>query len=33
MKRTGHAVWNGDLKTGKGALTTGSGVLKDTQYG
>ncbi|MEQ8433619.1 MAG: OsmC family protein [Oceanicaulis sp.] len=33
MKRTGHAVWNGDLKTGKGALTTGSGVLKDTKYG
>lgn len=33
MKRTGHAVWNGDLKTGKGALTTGSGALKDTKYG
>jgi osmotically inducible protein OsmC len=33
MKRTGHAVWNGDLKTGTGALTTGSGVLKDTKYG
>jgi len=33
MKRTGNAVWNGDLKTGQGRLTTGSGVLKDTPYG
>jgi osmotically inducible protein OsmC len=32
MKRTGSAVWQGDLKNGKGALSTNSGVLKDTQY-
>jgi osmotically inducible protein OsmC len=32
MKRTGSAVWQGDLKNGKGALSTTSGVLKDTQY-
>ncbi len=32
MKRTGSAVWQGDLKNGKGALSTDSGVLKDTQY-
>lgn len=33
MKRTGHAVWSGDLKSGKGKLTTGSGALKDAPYG
>jgi lipoyl-dependent peroxiredoxin len=32
MKRNASAVWNGDLKQGKGALTTQSGVLKETQY-
>jgi osmotically inducible protein OsmC len=32
MKRTGSAVWQGDLKGGKGAVSTQSGVLKDTQY-
>ena len=32
MKRTASAVWNGDLKTGKGTLSTQSGVLKQTQY-
>ncbi|MEQ8404503.1 MAG: OsmC family protein [Oceanicaulis sp.] len=32
MKRTGHALWNGDLKTGKGELSTASGVLRDTPY-
>src|SRR5919106_6958408 len=32
MKRTGSAVWQGDLKNGKGMLSTNSGVLKDTQY-
>ena len=32
MKRTGSAVWNGDLKQGKGTVSTGSGVLKDTAY-
>ena len=32
MKRTASAVWNGDLKNGKGTISTASGVLKDTQY-
>jgi osmotically inducible protein OsmC len=32
MKRTASAVWTGDLKKGKGSLTTASNVLKDTQY-
>ena len=32
IKRTASAVWNGDLKTGKGALTTQSGTLKETAY-
>ena len=32
MKRTASAVWSGDLKRGKGALSTQSGVLKDTPY-
>jgi osmotically inducible protein OsmC len=32
IKRTASAVWNGDLKTGKGALTTQSGTLKQTAY-
>lgn len=32
MKRTGSAVWQGDLKSGKGTVSTQSGVLKDTQY-
>jgi osmotically inducible protein OsmC len=32
MKRTASAVWQGDLKSGKGALSTQSGVLKDTPY-
>lgn len=32
MKRTGSAVWQGDLKGGKGTVSTQSGVLKDTQY-
>ena len=32
MKRTASAVWTGDLKGGKGALTTASGVLKETAY-
>ncbi|TGY87656.1 OsmC family peroxiredoxin [Marinicauda algicola] len=33
MKRTASAVWTGDLKTGKGRLTTGSGVLDGKAYG
>src|SRR5829696_1142079 len=32
MKRNGSAVWNGDLKTGKGTVSTDSGVLSNTQY-
>jgi lipoyl-dependent peroxiredoxin len=32
MKRTASAAWSGDLKQGKGAVSTQSGVLKDTQY-
>jgi osmotically inducible protein OsmC len=32
MKRTGSAVWQGDLKSGKGAVSTQSNVLKDTPY-
>src|SRR5690348_7604054 len=32
MKRTASAIWQGDLKQGKGTVSTQSGVLKDTQY-
>jgi lipoyl-dependent peroxiredoxin len=32
MQRKASAVWQGDLKTGKGAISTESGVLKQTQY-
>lgn len=32
MKRKGSAVWSGDLKSGKGTLSTESGVLKQSQY-
>jgi osmotically inducible protein OsmC len=32
MQRKASAVWHGDLKTGKGSVSTASGVLKDTQY-
>jgi osmotically inducible protein OsmC len=32
MKRTASAVWHGDLKSGKGHISTASGVLKETQY-
>src|SRR5437870_3351612 len=32
MKRTASAVWNGDLKQGKGTLTTQGGVLDKTPY-
>jgi osmotically inducible protein OsmC len=32
MKRKASAVWRGDLKSGKGSLSSDSGVLKDTQY-
>jgi lipoyl-dependent peroxiredoxin len=32
MKRTASAVWQGDLKAGKGNISTASGVLSQTQY-
>ncbi len=32
MKRTASAVWNGDLKQGKGTLSTPGGVLNKTPY-
>jgi osmotically inducible protein OsmC len=32
MKRSASAQWRGDLKTGKGALSTASGVLSSTPY-
>jgi len=33
MERSASAVWSGGIKDGKGAISTQSGVLKDTQYG
>jgi len=32
MQRKGAAIWQGDLKTGKGTVSTDSGVLSQTQY-
>lgn len=32
MQRRASAIWTGDLKTGKGRISTESGVLKDTQF-
>lgn len=32
MKRHGSAVWKGNLKEGKGTVSTQSGVLKESQY-
>jgi lipoyl-dependent peroxiredoxin len=32
MKRKASALWRGELRTGKGILSTDSGVLKETQY-
>lgn len=32
MKRNASAIWRGGLKDGKGTISTGSGVLKETQY-
>ena len=32
MQRKASAVWSGDLKSGKGSISTDSGVLKQTQY-
>ncbi len=33
MKKTASAVWQGDLKTGKGTISTQSGALEDNPYG
>ena len=33
MQRSANAVWTGDLKQGKGKISTQSGALKDAQYG
>ena len=33
MKKTASAVWQGDLKSGKGTISTQSGALKDNPYG
>jgi osmotically inducible protein OsmC len=32
MKRTASAAWSGDLKQGKGSVSSQSGVLKETPY-
>jgi osmotically inducible protein OsmC len=32
MKRKASALWRGNLKDGKGTISTDSGVLSDTQY-
>ncbi|MCB0327394.1 MAG: OsmC family protein [Bdellovibrionales bacterium] len=32
MKRSASAKWEGDLKTGKGTVSTESGTLQSTQY-
>lgn len=32
MQRKASAIWQGGLKDGKGAISTDSGVLKQTQY-
>lgn len=32
MKRSAHAQWRGDLKTGTGALSTASGTLSNSPY-
>ena len=32
MQRKASAVWQGDLKSGKGTISTASGVLSNTQY-
>lgn len=32
MNRKASAVWEGDLKSGKGSVSTESGVLQQTQY-
>jgi len=32
MERKASAVWQGNLKGGKGSISTGSGVLSNAQY-
>ena len=32
MKRKASAIWRGDLKAGKGLISTESGTLKEAQY-
>lgn len=32
MKRKAFAVWNGNIREGKGTISTESGVLSDSQY-
>jgi osmotically inducible protein OsmC len=32
MQRTASAAWSGAIKTGRGTISTGSGVLRDTPY-
>ena len=32
MKRHASAIWQGDLKTGKGTVSSESGILSKTQY-
>src|SRR5271157_4513215 len=32
MQRKASAVWQGDLKSGKGSISTDSGTLKSAQY-
>src|SRR4051812_8256479 len=32
MKRSGSAKWQGDLKSGKGVVSTASGTLAETPY-
>lgn len=33
MKKTGSAHWSGDIKNGKGSISTETGVLKQAPYG
>jgi lipoyl-dependent peroxiredoxin len=33
IKRSASAVWSGNIKEGKGAISTGSGALKSYPYG
>jgi len=33
MKRKASAVWRGDLKSGRGTISTESTILRDAQYG